>query len=62
MKKVKITLAKSLIGRKENHILTCKSLGLTKIGDSKVIDLNPAVQGKIDLVSYLVKVEDADQD
>ncbi len=62
MKKVKITLVKSLIGRKENHILTCKSLGLVKIGDSKVIELNPAVQGKIDLVSYLVNVEDAVQD
>ena len=33
--KVTITLAKSLIGRKENQILTCKSLGLRKIGDSK---------------------------
>ena len=62
MKNVKITLVKSLIGRKESHILTCKSLGLTKVGDSKVLALNPSVQGKIDHVSYLVKVEDADQD
>ncbi len=62
MKKVKITLAKSLIGRKENHILTCKSLGLNKIGDSKVVELNDSIQGKINLVSYLVKVTDADQD
>ncbi|MBQ3082098.1 MAG: 50S ribosomal protein L30 [Clostridia bacterium] len=60
MAKVKITLKKSLIGRKENQILTCKSLALTKIGDSKVIEVNDAVQGKINVIAHLVSVENAD--
>ncbi|MBQ3195902.1 MAG: 50S ribosomal protein L30 [Clostridia bacterium] len=60
MAKVKITLKKSLIGRKENQILTCKSLALTKIGDSKVVENNPAIEGKINVIAHLVSVENAD--
>ena len=60
MAKVKITLVKSLIGRKENQILTCKSLALTKICDSKVVENNAAIEGKIKVVSHLVSVENAD--
>jgi len=60
MAKVKITLKKSLIGRKENQILTCKSLSLTKIGDSKVVENNAAIEGKINVISHLVSVENAD--
>ncbi len=60
MAKVKITLKKSLIGRKENHILTAKSLGLTKIGDTKVLENDAAIQGKITLISHLISVEDAE--
>ncbi len=60
MAKVKITLKKSLIGRKENQILTCKSLALTKIGDSKIVENNPAIEGKITVIAHLVSVENAD--
>ncbi len=60
MAKVKITLKKSLIGRKENQILTCKSLALTKIGDSKIVECNEAIEGKITVISHLVSVENAD--
>ena len=56
MAKVKITLVKSLIGHKENQILTAKSLGLRKIGDVKVTERNPLIDGKI----VVVKVEDAE--
>lgn len=41
MAKIKITLTKSLIARKKNHIATANSLGLRKPGDFKVIDSNP---------------------
>lgn len=58
-KKVKLTLKKSFIGRKDKHILTAKSLGLTKIGDTNVLVMNPALQGKIDQISYLLDVEEA---
>lgn len=60
MAKVKITLTKSLIGRKNNHILTANSLGLKKIGDVKVVEQNEAIQGKINLISHLISVEDAE--
>ena len=45
MAKVKITLTKSLIGRKKNHILTANSLGLKKIGDVKVVEKDVAIAG-----------------
>ena len=60
MAKVKITLAKSLIGRKKNHILTANSLGLRKIGDVKVVEKDVAIEGKISLISHLISVEDAE--
>ena len=58
--KIKITLAKSLIGRKKNQILTAASLGLNKIGDYKVIEKDAVVEGKINVICHLVKVEDAE--
>ena len=42
MEKIKVTLEKSLIGRKKNHIETARSLGLKKIGDSTVVEKNDA--------------------
>ena len=57
MSKVRITLKKSLIGRKANQIATANSLGLRKIDDTKEVELNAAVQGKIDVISHLVSVE-----
>ena len=60
MAKVKITLTKSLIGRKKSHILTANSLGLRKIGDVKVVEQDKAIEGKINLISHLISVEDAE--
>ena len=60
MAKVKITLTRSLIGHKKNQILTAKSLGLNKIGDYKVIEKDAVVEGKINVICHLVKVEDAE--
>lgn len=54
----KITLVKSLIGRKEDQILTAKALGLKKIGDVTVQPENEQTIGKINKVSHLVEVED----
>lgn len=58
--KVKITLAKSLIGRKKNQILTAASLGLNKIGDCKIVEKDASIEGKINVICHLVKVEDAE--
>lgn len=53
-----ITLTKSLIGRKDSHIATAKSLGLRKIGQTVSQPKNDATIGKINKISYLLKVEE----
>ncbi len=55
----KITLVKSLIGRKQNQIATANTLGLKKIGDSTVQPDNAATLGKIKKISHLVEIEEA---
>ena len=57
MEKVKVTLAKSLIGAKPNQKATAASLGLKKIGDSNVCVNDAVLAGKIRILSHLVKVE-----
>ena len=57
MSKVKITLTKSLIGRKSNQIATANSLGLHKINDTTVQEANAVTEGKIRVISHLVTVE-----
>ena len=43
MAKVKVTQLNSLIGRKKNHRLSVKGLGLKGIGDSKVLEVTPSI-------------------
>ena len=57
MAKVRITLAKSLIGRLEKQQKTAASLGLKKIGDSTVQESSPVLDGKIAVIAHLIKVE-----
>ena len=59
MAKVKLTLATSLIGRKKNQILTANSLGLKKIGDTVVSERDNILEGKLNVIAHLVKVEEA---
>jgi large subunit ribosomal protein L30 len=54
---IKITLVKSLIACKENQIATAKSLGLKRPGDVIVAKNDAVLQGKIKVISHLVKVE-----
>ena len=54
---IKVTLKKSLIGTLPNQKATAKSLGLTKIGKTIVLEENAAVAGKIKVLSHLVTVE-----
>jgi large subunit ribosomal protein L30 len=55
---MKITLIKSLIGRKDDHIATVHALGLKKINDVVEKDSNDAVNGMIRKIDYLLKVEE----
>lgn len=58
MAKLRITLAKSLIGRKKEHIATVNALGLRKIGKVVEHEATPQIQGMVNKVSYLIKVEE----
>ena len=57
---IKVTLVKSLIGAKPNQKATAASLGLRKIGDSITADETAVLDGKINVITQLVKVEKAD--
>jgi len=57
MAKLKITLVKSLIGRSEKQIKTAASLGLKKIGDVSSHEEGGVLDGKIRIITHLVKVE-----
>ena len=55
---LKITLEKSLIGRKDDHIKTAQALGLKKIRDVVTKDDVPTIRGMVNKISYLVKCEE----
>ena len=59
MSKVKVTLKKSLIGRKKDHIATAKALGLSKIGKTMEHNDTPQIRGMIKKIAYLLQVEEA---
>ncbi|HCW03737.1 MAG TPA: 50S ribosomal protein L30 [Clostridium sp.] len=58
MAKLRITLTKSLIGRKSEHIATAKALGLKRIGNVVEHEDSPQVKGMINKINYLVKTEE----
>ena len=58
MTKLKVTLTKSLIGRKRDHIATANALGLKKIGNVVEHTSTPQIQGMLNKVSYLLKIEE----
>lgn len=58
MKKIKITLIRSLAGKKERHRRTIRALGLKKMHSSLIKEDNPQIRGMINRVSYMVKVND----
>ena len=60
MKKLKITLNRSLIGYKKDQRATVKALCLGKIGTSVVQEDNPTIRGMVHKVEHLVKVEEVE--
>ena len=58
MAKLRVTLVKSLIGRKKDHIATANALGLRKIRTTVEVAGPPQVQGMIKKIDYLLKVEE----
>jgi large subunit ribosomal protein L30 len=57
MATVKITQIKSTIDRPRRQKLTIQALGLGKMNRTVVVELNPAIQGMINKVQHLVKIE-----
>lgn len=60
MGKLKITLKKSKIGRKQNHIRTVEALGLNKLGQTVVKEDNEAIRGMVNSVSFMVDCEEVE--
>ena len=60
MKKLKITLTRSLIGYKQDQRATVRALGLGKLGTSVLQEDNPTIRGMVHKVRHLVKVEEVE--
>jgi large subunit ribosomal protein L30 len=58
-KKIKITLVKSLIGRKPKHIDIAKQLGLGKMHSTVLHDNIPSIRGLVNAINYLLLVEES---
>ncbi len=57
MAKVKVTQVRSSIKRPKSQKLTLQALGLSKIGRSVEVEVNPAIDGLIKKVNHLISVE-----
>ena len=56
-KSFKVTLMKSLIGRKKNHVSCANGLGLRKINQTVELLDTPQNRGMANKIYYMVKVE-----
>ena len=59
-RKLRITLLRSLIGLKPNHVKTLQALGLRKIRATVRHDDTPTIRGMVARVPYAVRVEEED--
>jgi large subunit ribosomal protein L30 len=57
-KQLKITLKKSLIGRKPKQRATIQALGLRKIGQTVTTDDTPQIRGMIHKTDFMLEVEE----
>ncbi len=58
MAKVRVKQVKSIIKRPKTQEKTLESLGLRGIGQERVHELTPVIQGMIDKVRHLISVEE----
>jgi large subunit ribosomal protein L30 len=59
--KLKVTLVRSPIDRKQDQKDTVRGLGLRRLNHSSVLEDTPAVRGMIRKIQHLVTVEAADE-
>jgi large subunit ribosomal protein L30 len=57
MKKIRVTLLKSVAGIRRTHVATVRGLGLKRINHAVELADTPAVRGMIEKVSYLVRID-----
>ena len=55
-KTVRVTLTKSPIGAKKNHVASVRGLGLHRMHETVELNDTPEVRGMINCVKHLVKV------
>ncbi|MEE1930867.1 50S ribosomal protein L30 [Streptomyces sp. TRM 70351] len=60
MAQLKITQTRSVIGTKQNHRETLRTLGLKRVRDVVVKADRPEVRGMVHTVRHLVTVEEVD--
>ncbi len=60
MKKLKITLKRSRIGVKHDHLAVLDGLGLKKVGKTVIKDNDPRIRGMIKKVIYLLDYQEID--
>lgn len=56
--KLKVTLTRSLVGRRGDQVRTANALGLRKINQVVEHEANDAILGMIRKINHLVKVEE----
>ncbi len=59
MKRIKITLVKSVIDRPETAKRTVAALGIKKLNGSVEVEATPQILGMVRRVAHLLQVEDA---
>ncbi len=59
--KIKISLVKSLIGKKNVHRKILENIKLTKLNSAIYLDRTPAVDGMIKKISHLIKIEEVEE-
>ena len=60
MKKIKITLIKSLIGQKNKTKDTVFSLGLKKINSNTIREVDDSLLGMIRKIDHLIEIEEVE--
>jgi large subunit ribosomal protein L30 len=60
MARLKVQQKRSIIGCKQNHRDTLRSLGLKRIGDVVVKEDRPEIRGMLHAVKHMIAVEEVD--
>ena len=60
MKKLQVTLKKSVIGSNKSQRATVAGLGLKKMNQTRILNNTPAIRGMVKKVIHLLHVEEVE--